>query len=172
LDDAQGVVAVNGKATKSFFLKWIWRVQQIAQVSTLVMMSISLTLQISGKIEWRFGSPYIPEIFTFSLLAFVLLSLGYLWDRRFKMWVEQTEVVVERNPYMMFHMTAKEIVSNLVQWIPMYEKIGNQEGARVLEDWTKEAINVDPKVKPLADKIIMKFKAENFVNQRYPWYEG
>jgi hypothetical protein len=42
----------------------------------------------------------------------------------------------------------------------------------VLEDWTKEAINVDPKVKPLADKIIMKFDCEKFVREKYPWYGG
>jgi hypothetical protein len=162
---------MKGKATKSFFLRWIWRIQQVAQVSTLVMMAISLTLQISGKIQWRFGSPYIPEIFTFSVLAFVLLSLGYIWDRKAQLWVEQGEIVVERNPYMTYHMTAKEIVSNLTMWIPLYRSTGNIESARVMEDWTKEALKVDPKVKPIADKIIDKFKCEKFIKSRYPWYD-
>ena len=160
------------KRMKHAFLRWVWRIQQVAQIATLVMMSISLTLQVSSRIGWRFGVPYAPEIFTFTLLAFVLLTLGYLWDVPGKLWVEQIEVVVERNPYMMFHMTAKEVVSNLIQWIPTFEKIGNIEGARVCEAWTKEAINVDPKVKPLADKIIRKFDCEKFVREKYPWYGG
>lgn len=166
------MVAVKRKATKSFFLKWIWRVQQIAQVSTLVMMSISLTLQISSKIQWRFGSPYAPEIFTFSLLAFVFLSFGYLWDRIFKMWVEQTEVVVERNPYMTRHMTAKEIVSNLTMWHPVYEALKLDTSVRVIEAWVKMAIEKDPKVKPICDDLIREFNVEQFIRERYPWYEG
>ena len=160
------------KNAKHWAMKWVWRVQQIAMISTLFITAMTLTLQVSGKMDIGIDNPYIKVLFTFMLLAVIILTLGYLWDAKGKLWVEQIEVVVERNPYMMFHMTAKEVVSNLVQWIPMYEKIGNIEGARVLEDWTKEAINVDPKVKPLADKIIMKFDCEKFVREKYPWYGG
>jgi hypothetical protein len=86
------------------------------------------------------------------------------------MWVEQGEVVVERNPYMMYHMTAKEIVFNLAWWMPFAEEMNLKEPARVMEEWTKKAIEVDPKIKPRCDELIKAFHCEKFIKQRYPWY--
>ena len=158
------------KKAKHWAMKWVWRVQQIAAISTLFITAMTLTLQLSGKMDIGIGNPYARTLTTFLFLAVIILSLGYLWDKKAKMWVEQGEVVVERNPYMTYHMTAKEIVSNLVEWIPLYESTGNKEGARVCEEWTKEALDIDPRVKPIADKIIQKFKAEKFIRERYAWY--
>ncbi len=159
-----------GKRIKGFAMRWIWRIQQIASISTLVITAITLTLSISNKIEWRFGSLYLSALLTFALLASVILVLGYLWDVKGKFWVEQSEVVVERNPYMMYHMTAKEIVFNLTMWIPLWEALKLDSRAKVMEDWTKKAMEVDLKIKPRCDELIKSFGQEKFIRERYAWY--
>lgn len=159
------------KGIKHFFMKWYWRVGQIGALTNMFLLVLTYTTLLSDKIQWRFGNPYLSYIVTFAVIAIPIGIGAYLYDARLKFWVEQTEVVVERNPYMMYHMTAKEVVSNLLQWIPMFEKMGNKESIRVLEDWVKESIIVAPRVKPLADQIIRKFNAEKFVRERYPWYD-
>ena len=158
------------KRIKHVAMVLIWRVQQIAAIATLVITALTLTLQVSGKLDIGVGNPYLRILVVFTLLVVVILMLGYLWDVKGKLWVEQIEVVVERNPYMTYHMTAKEIVSNLTMWIPLYEATGIHESARIMEDWCKEALSIDPKVKPISDKIIQKFKCEQFIREKYPWY--
>lgn len=158
------------KKIKHIAMVWIWRVQQIAMISTLFITALTLTLQVSGKMDMGIDNPYARVLLTFMFLAVIILTLGYLWDVKGKLWVEQIEVVVERNPYMTYHMTAKEVVSNLTMWIPAYEALKLETGARVMEDWCREAITIDPKVKPIADKIIKKFKCEQFIGEKYPWY--
>lgn len=158
------------KKAKHTSMLWVWRVQQIAAISTLFITAMTLTLQLSGKLDIGISNPYLRTLATFVFLAVVILSLGFLWDKKAQMWVEQGEVVVERNPYMMYHMTAKEIVTNFTMWIPLFLSTGNIESARVMEDWCRNALKVDPKIKPKCDELIKAFHCEKFIEQRYPWY--
>ena len=160
------------KRLKHFFMLVVWRVQQIAAIATLFITAMTLTLQLSGNLDIGIENPYIRTLATFAFLAVIILTLGYLWDKKAKMWVEQGEVVVERNPYMMYHMTAKEIVFNLTMWIPLWEKMNLDSRARVMEDWTKKAMEVDMKVKPRCDELIASFHQEQFIREKYPWYGG
>jgi hypothetical protein len=160
------------KKAKHASMLWVWRVQQIAAISTLFITAMTLTLQLSGKLDIGISNPYLRTLATFVFLAVVILSLGFLWDKKAQMWVEQGEVVVERNPYMMYHMTAKEIVFNLTMWIPLWEKLGLIDRAKVMEDWTKKAMEVDLKIKPRCDELIKSFGQEQFIKERYPWYGG
>jgi hypothetical protein len=160
------------KRAKHWAMKWVWRTQQIAAISTLLITAMTLTLQLSGKLDIGIQSPYLRAVATFLLLLVSILVLGYLWDAKGKLWVEQIEVVTERNPYMTYHMTAKEIVSNLTMWIPLYQANGNQVGAKVMEDWTRKALEIDQKVKPRCDELIRTFNQEQFIREKYPWYIG
>jgi len=161
---------------KKFLMKWVWRVQQIGAVSTLVITAITLTLTISEKIEWRIGNPYIPVLLTFSLLASVILSLGWLWDRKFQMWKAQNEVNVERNPYYLFKQTPKEIASYELLWFPMLKSHAaiadrlhlHQEAQAVRQiidrygGWCKEQVEMDPILKRQVDELsdYLKSKGE------------
>lgn len=44
--------------------------------------------------------------------------MGWLWDKKLQMWKEQNVINVERNPYYLFKMTPKEIVSYKLLWFP------------------------------------------------------
>jgi hypothetical protein len=141
---------------KKTALRWIWRVQQIGAVSTLVITAITLTLTVSNKIEWRFENPYMSVILTFILLASVIASLGYAWDKG-RMWHEQNVVNVERNPYNIKKMTPKEIVGYTELWFPkiraikgIAEKLGLEKEAKDLdqvlrefEPWCEEQLKGD-----------------------------
>jgi hypothetical protein len=110
---------------KKWALKWIWRTQQIGAISTLVITAVTLTLTVSDKIEWRVSHPYISILLTFSLLATVIIFMGWLWDKKLQMWREQNVVNVERNPYYMFKQSPKEIVSYNLLWFPMLNAQAN-----------------------------------------------
>lgn len=160
------------KKTKHAAMLVVWRTQQIAAIATLFITAMTLTLQLSGKLDIGIENPYLRTLATLMLLVVIILTLGYLWDKKAKMWVEQGEVVVERNPYMMYHMTAKEIVFNLTMWIPLWEALKLDSRAKVMEDWTKKAMEVDGKVKPRCDELIKSFGQEQYVREKYPWYGG
>ena len=160
------------KSSKHFLLLWVWRVQQPGMIFNVVMSAINMTLLANIYMKWRFDNPYLGILMAFGLVMTVLLTVAYLWDAKGKFWVEQGEVVTARNPYMTRHMTAKEIVTNLTMWIPAFEALKLAVGARVQEEWTKKALMIDPKVKPICDDLIREFNAEEFIREKYPWYGG
>ena len=158
---------------KKTALRWIWRVQQIGAVSTLVITAITLTLTVSNKIEWRFENPYMSVVLTFILMASVIMSLGYAWDKG-RMWHEQNVVNVERNPYYELKMTPKEIFCNEVLWIPLFETVSDlrsrfdprkslelKQGAELLGKWNKEQLESDPVLRKSVEKIREHFKHGN-----------
>lgn len=158
------------KQSKHNLLLWVWRVQQPGMIFNVVMSAVNMTLLANIYMSWRFDNPYVGLGLTFSIVMTVLLTVAYLWDAKGKFWIEQGEVLTARNPYMTLHMTAKEIVSNLTMWIPAYKELKLETGSRVMEEWCQEALKQDPKVKPICDMLIKKFKAEEFIREKYKWY--
>ena len=131
----------------------VWRIQQVAQVLTIMLLAINLSLQLYGFISWRKGSlfstPYsgVPMI----LLVTVAIIWGFaiVWDMRFKMWREQQAVVVERNPYAKERMTSKELVVYGITWLPLLDQLAKQNpeirpAAEAMRNWLKQASKEDP----------------------------
>jgi len=141
------------RSLKKWFMLQVWRIQQVAQVLTIMLLAINLSLQLYGFISWRKGSlfstPYsgVPMI----LLVTVAIIWGFaiVWDMRFKMWREQQAVVVERNPYAKERMTSKELVVYGITWLPLLDQLAKQNpeikpAAEAMRNWLKQAAKEDP----------------------------
>jgi hypothetical protein len=142
----------NGK--KKWFMVQIWRLQQVAQLLTLALLALNLSLQLYGYIRWRgafFATPYTGVLFILLVLAAVIWGFAIFWDKRMKMWREQMTVLMERNPYAKERMPSKEIVAYELIWLPLLDKLGKDDpqieaAANGLRDWIKKLSDQDPEL--------------------------
>ncbi|MCJ7465006.1 MAG: hypothetical protein MUO81_09745 [Thermoplasmata archaeon] len=132
----------------------IWRLQQVAQLLTLALLALNLSLQLYGYIRWRgafFATPYTGVLFILLVLAAVIWGFAIFWDKRMKMWREQMTVLMERNPYAKERMPSKEIVAYELIWLPLLDKLGKDDpqieaAANGLRDWIKKLSDQDPEL--------------------------
>lgn len=104
---------------KKWAMKWVWRIQQIGAISTLLITAMTLAIVVSDKLYLSKVLPSgIGPLLALLLLGSLVMSLGYLWDKKFQMWKEQNVVNVERNPYYVFKMNPKEVVGYTDLWFP------------------------------------------------------
>ena len=130
----------------------VWRLQQVAQILTLFLLALNLSLQIYGYIQWRgnfFGTVYSGTLTILLILTAAIWSFAIVWDIRMKMWREQMTVTTERNPYLKEKMAAKEVVLYRLLWLPLVDKLGEGDSsmkvnAKVLRNWLDRAANEDP----------------------------
>jgi len=141
------------KRLKKWFMLNVWRLQQVAQVLTLALLALNLSLQIFGLIKWREDSPlsisYVGVPMILLVLAMAIWTFAIVWDLRLKMWRDQATVLVERNPYSKEKMSAKEIMIYGVLWLPLLEDIGKRDpkakvAADALREWIKKASKEEP----------------------------
>jgi len=139
------------KRIKKWFLLQMWRLQQVAQVLTLVLLALNLSLQAWGYVKWRNGFLANPSTGVLSILlvlALAIWSFAYIWDRRLKMWREQTAILIEKNPYMKERLTPKEVAVYAMIWVPIMEHIGKNDpvlkaNAELLKNWMKRELKAD-----------------------------
>jgi hypothetical protein len=132
----------------------IWRLQQVAQLLTLALLALNLSLQLYGYIRWRgafFATPYTGVLFILLVLAAVIWGFAIFWDKRMKMWREQMTVLMERNPYAKERMPSKEIVAYELIWLPLLDKLGKDDpqveaAANGLREWIKKLSDQDPEL--------------------------
>jgi len=154
------------KPVKKWFMLQVWRVQQVAQVLTIALLAINLSLQLYTFMEWREGSffatPYTGATLILLILAAIIWAFAIVWDIRLRMWREQATVLMERNPYVKEKMTAKEVMVYGVMWLPLMERIGEsdpkmKEAAEALRNWLAKSVKSDAilakDVKDVADHI-------------------
>jgi hypothetical protein len=132
----------------------IWRLQQVAQLLTLALLALNLSLQLYGYIRWRgafFATPYTGVLFILLILAAGIWGFAIIWDIRMKMWREQMTVLMERNPYAKERMPSKEIVTYQLLWLPLLDKLGKDDpqieaAANGLREWIKKLSDQDPEL--------------------------
>lgn len=135
---------------KKWSMLQMWRIQQVAQLLTLALLAINLSLQIWGYMKWRgeiMGS-YAGVLILLLILAAIIWAFAIIWDVRLKMWREQISVLVQKNPYMKERMSPKEIMLNAMTWIPVIEHLAKDDPslkvhADGLRDWLKKEIVTD-----------------------------
>ena len=110
---------------KKYFMIVYWRTQQIASIFTMILMAFTVSLQVNLYIEWRFSNSYIGILLSLFILAVIILLAGYAWDKRLKMWREQVQVSIERNPYATKKLTPKEIITHESIVIPILEHMAD-----------------------------------------------
>jgi hypothetical protein len=138
---------------KKWFMLQVWRLQQVAQILTLAMMALTLSLTIFDLINWRKGSLLstswigVPLILT--MLFMVIWTFAIYWDLRLKMWRDQATVLVERNPYSKEKLSSKELALYAVTWLPIMERMGKDDpkiraAADGFREWLRKAFEADP----------------------------
>ncbi len=137
---------------KKWFMLQVWRVQQVAQILTLALLAINLSVLIYDKMAWRggvFSNPYAGILIILLALALAIWTFAIVWDIRLRMWREQMAVLIEKNPFNKERMASKEVVMYSLMWLPMLEHIGRQdpkvkEAAESLRTWISRAAKEDP----------------------------
>ncbi len=162
---------------KKWFMLQVWRIQQVAQILTIAMLAISLTLQVYGYMQWRegtlFATPYVGGVLILLVLAAVIWGFAFLWDMRLRMWREHAAVLIERNPYAKEKWYSKEIVMYNLIMLPILEKLGEddeklQSYAKTVRAWMDKSLEKDPatqrEVRELVEFVGMK--PEDVLNNR------
>jgi len=153
---------------KKWSMLQLWRLQQVAQLLTLALLALNLSLQLYDFIKWRgslFETPYTGVLIIMLILAAIIWGFAFLWDVKFKMWREQQTVLIERNPYAKEKMAAKEIALYELIWLPLLDKLGKddpklKEASATLKEWLDRQSREDPSVaKDLKD--IYNFMGKN-----------
>jgi hypothetical protein len=77
-----------------------------------------------------------------------LLVLGLIYDRLLRLWVEQTVVGVERNPYAKTKLTARDIIMLEMSTMPLLRELAKKDpDAKMklerLERWIKKSLDDD-----------------------------
>lgn len=138
---------------KKWFMLQVWRIQQVSQVVTIVMLSITLAGVVFDLIQWRlegsiFFNSWVMIPILVAMIGLVIWTFSIWWDLSMKMWREQATVLVERNPYNKEKMSPKEIAVYGLIWLPVIEKLGETDPklkaqAEALRTWMSKASRED-----------------------------
>lgn len=139
---------------KKWFMLQVWRIQQVSAIVTIALLALSLALQLFNYVQWRLeGTVLYNSIVGVPLL---LITIGLLiwgvsiwWDLRMRMWREQAQVLVERNPYTKEKMASKEILQYVMLWLPVLETVSKDDPkiqtlTVAFKDWIRKNVKNDP----------------------------
>jgi len=148
---------------KKWFMLQVWRLQQVAQILTLVLLAINLALQIFGLIKWRedslLSTSWIGVPMILLVLAALIYTFAIIWDLRLKMWRDQATVLVERNPYSKEKFSSKELALYSITWLPVMDRMGKDDpkikaAADGLRDWLRKAFKEDATLQADLQEVI------------------
>lgn len=140
------------RSVKNWFMLQVWRLQQVSQIVTLVMLTATLSGIIWGYVKYRggiLGNSVVGILIIAVIIGLVVWSFAIFWDTRLKLWRDQMHVLVEKNPYTHEKMAPKELLTYLITWIPVMENMARTdpkvaESLKVLKDWIAKEIKQDP----------------------------
>ena len=168
----------EGGGVKKWFMLQMWRLQQIAQLATLALLAVNLSLMVYDYMSWRgsvFETPYTGVPLIALILVGTIWIFSIIWDLRMRMWREQHSVLVEKNPYTKEKMTAKEIAIYAYVWLPLMDKVGEDDpsvrvAAETMRKWLSKAYSEDKslvnEVKEITDFIGKDASSvEDFLNK-------
>lgn len=139
---------------KKLAMLYIWRIQQSQAVIGIIFWSLTLT-----GVFYQYAQYYIDKYFKvggmisgmvvfFFLTVLAILTVGFIFDK-LKFWKEQNIVNVERSPYSLYKMTARDVhwVNHI--WIPMMKSQAKTEPSlsehvSFMERWVQKLLDDDP----------------------------
>lgn len=149
----------------------LWRFQQSQAILGLVLWASLLTLTaypiLAGPIFGFLGSFGIAADtrgavalalgIIFVSIAAALFLFGLVYDKVFRLWREQTDVLVDRNPYTRERLTAKEILTWRHMFLPALQASSARNPDRpnnpdlvshiaFMEDWIARSLD-DPRTR-------------------------
>lgn len=132
---------------KKWFMLQMWRIQQVAQIITIILLSFNLAVLIQPWMEWRgwiFEDKYTAVVFIMLVTFAIVWLFALVWDLRMRMWREQATVLIDRNPFAKEKLTSKEIAVYEILWFPVLERLAKddpkvRESLEAMKRWVKLA---------------------------------
>lgn len=155
---------------KHAFMTALWRFQQSQAILGLVLWGLLLTItsfplisprlydflaNVFGITADRPGAVLLGLAILFTLIVSALFAFGLIYDKYWRLWREQSDVAVDRNPYTRDRLTAKEILTWRHMFLPVLRaasssRTGNgpnlgedqkvQEHIDFMEDWIAQSL--------------------------------
>lgn len=129
---------------KKRLMTYLWRIQQSQMIISMIFWSATLSGVFYGYAAPVMKNLGIPKenvllglLVLFLIVLGIILSIGFAYDRIFKLWREQVHVVWERNPFYGGEMFRKEIIQWRDFFLPLAKAV---QGIKPSEDLGK-AIN-------------------------------
>ena len=136
---------------KKGFMKYVWRLQQSQMIVGVIFWSLTL----SG-IFFPYFKPHFVNLglisssqvaiglfILFLVVLIIILMIGYVYDKVFKMWAEQRIVAIERNIFFHTKQNAKEIVHWQYYHIPLHTALDLKAEAEFLNKWNERCMEED-----------------------------
>ncbi len=158
-------MAKKSRSVKNWFMLQVWRLQQVSQIVTLVMLTATLSGIIWGYVKYRggiFGNSVFGILIIALIIGLAVWTFAIFWDTRLKLWRDQMQVLVEKNPYTHEKMSPKELFTYVITWIPIMENLAKDDpkmeaSLTVLKEWVRKEVAHDPhlvqEVKEILDHI-------------------
>ncbi len=129
---------------KHSFMLQLWRFQQSQALLGLLLWSLLLTVTsfdvlkpvLLGFLNRQFGIPpdapgavFISLLIIFVAIVSSLFIFGYIYDNYLRLWREQSDVAIDRNPYTRERLTAKEILTWRNMFLPALRSAAASRGS-------------------------------------------
>ncbi len=149
---------------KHYFMTLIWRIQQSQALIAPLFYSATLTgvfWPLVGDYLRKRGWPPNQVALGLAMVFFSTLLLitviGLVYDKVLKLWREQVDVGVERNPYMQEKLAPKEIVLWKKMHLRTLEQVAEQdpralEDAEFMDRWIKKSME-DPRIRAQVEAL-------------------
>lgn len=142
----------------------LWRIQQSQSVISLFFWALTLAgvfyLNYFHPVFVSLGLPksevFLGTIILFFIIIVAFLVIGLIYDRILKLWVEQTDVSVERNPYSSGYLMPKDVIFWRRSTLPIMRELARkdssiQKDVEFMEKWIEVSMD---KQKGLADNVM------------------
>jgi hypothetical protein len=146
---------------KKFLMTLVWRITQTGPILSLFFWSTALagifwpilgSSNPPGPLYSFLISIGVPAerttvvglVLLFLVFAAFILTIGFLYDRKFKLWREQMEIAVDRNPFADDQLYRKEQMMWGQYYLPLARAVYRvspdpelKEAIAAAEDWVK-----------------------------------
>jgi hypothetical protein len=156
---------------KRFLMVQLWRIQQSYTLLSLLIWGVIITFTSWAVLEaiWadvlqRFGISMSAPGAVASGLAVIficvftlLYAVGVIYDKYLRLWREQLDVSVEKNPYTQEKLMVKEILMWRHMFLPTLRAIAPedpdaQREIEFMEDWIQKSIASDGNIRKALDQ--------------------
>jgi hypothetical protein len=97
----------------------------------------------------RQGDYFLGTMILFLVIIVAFLLMGFIYDRSLKLWREQTDVAIERNPYSVERLQPKEIVQWMRCSVSIMKELAKTDSAiqkdiEFMEKWIAKSLAERP----------------------------
>ena len=106
---------------RTYFIRQIVKVQRVAGIGSLVLLTINLSLAAYPYVAWRGVNPYFGIICIFMFVIFMVCFLAHIWMNWLEMYRGEAATKVSYNPYQVYTLSPYEEMWFRLWFIPVME---------------------------------------------------